>query len=378
MAGEFDADVPISQSPAPSGEPSTAPGLQEASVEGEQALDTATEAEKAKYWSGDARVGVDGALHVHSKRTERLRKKQQKKQKKPLVGARGILDLPYELILGIFALLRPSDLFRLARVNRDLHDFITRQEVVLASNIVTWRYPCLAQCLRLPVPLAEVDASMRGILQLDQRQEIMTIHKKPYQHIQSPDPAFLCTCLTCLLRWNSLCLAVDFAHWQDNLDKGEPIPVIPRGKSLAWNQQLVAAHADIVIKALSSPLLHATILEAHLDSTTNSIRRHSQNKGNKRRRFRMTPEDVESGTDAFLQRSGPPTLDFPFHRDNYYMLEAYLPNRGWNGEETRWVYMPADQHQRDLGYVMRWAVWKFGNTIPTLEDLSEKVEQMHV
>ena len=350
----------------------------QAPITGHQLLDTATDTDKAQYWSGDARVGVDGALHVHSKRTERLRKKQQKRQKKPLIEARGILDLPYELILDVFALLRPSDLFRLSRVNRSLHDFIFKQEATLASNIVKWRYPCLEQCLRLPVPLTEVDVLMCGILQLDQRQEIMTIHKKPYQHIQSPDPAFICTCLTCLLRWNSLCLAVDFAHWQGNLDKGEPIPIIPRGRSPAWNQRLVAAHANVVIKALSSPLMHATILEAHLKSTTNSIRRHRENKGNKRRRFRMTQEDLVSGTDAFLQRSGPPTTDFPFHRDNYYMLEAYLPNRGWNGEEGRWAYMPADQHQTDLGYVMRWAAWKFGENIPLLEDINIGVQKVHM
>lgn len=68
----------------------------------------------------------------------------------------------------------------------------------------------------------------------------------------------------------------------------------------------------------------------------------------------MTNDDVAKGTDAFLERSGPPSLDFPFHRDNYYMLEAYLPNRGRNGEEMRWLYVPESQHDMDVQFVVRW------------------------
>jgi len=68
-------------------------------------------------------------------------------------------------------------------------------------------------------------------------------------------------------------------------------------------------------------------------------------------------EEVEaaSGFDGFLGRSGPPSLDFPFHRDNYYMLEAYLPNRGWNAELRRWMYVPGSQHDVDVGFIGRWA-----------------------
>lgn len=69
----------------------------------------------------------------------------------------------------------------------------------------------------------------------------------------------------------------------------------------------------------------------------------------------MTPEDAAKDDDTFLQRSGPPTIDFPFHRDNYYMLEAYLPNRGWNSEAGEWRYMPSKQHDTDIGYVRAWA-----------------------
>lgn len=70
----------------------------------------------------------------------------------------------------------------------------------------------------------------------------------------------------------------------------------------------------------------------------------------------MTPENAAAETDEFLKRSGPPSLDFPFHRDNYYMLEAYLPNRGWNSEAGEWRYMPTTQHDRDVEFVKAWAL----------------------
>lgn len=297
------------------------------------------------------RVADDGALTVQSKRTERLRRKYQRKLMRSPLIPRGIFDFPYELVIDILSRLYPSDIMRLSRTSKAARGFILQEQRTLATNIIRWRYACLANCLRLPVLLEDVDATIRPLLQTDERQAILAIHKKPYQHVEPPDPALICTCLTCILRWNSLCLVVDFAHWQRHLEKGQPIPMIPRGKAPEWNQALVARNAAIVTKAMHQPLYYAAILEAHLKSTTMSIRRHSENKGNKRRRFRMTAEDEKSGTDVFLERSGPPTLDFPFHRDNYYMLEAYLPNRGWNGEEDRWMYMPVNQHDRDIQFL---------------------------
>jgi hypothetical protein len=69
----------------------------------------------------------------------------------------------------------------------------------------------------------------------------------------------------------------------------------------------------------------------------------------------MTQDDVNSGTDAFLARSGPPSWDLPYHRDNYYLLETYMPNRGWSKDSSRWLYLPAEQHDRDIEYVVKWA-----------------------
>ncbi|KAL7619765.1 hypothetical protein AAE478_010307 [Parahypoxylon ruwenzoriense] len=311
-------------------------------------------------------------LTLRSKRTERVRKRQAQKAKKASNQPQDLLSLPYELVLEILTLLRPSDIFNLKQVGRAFHGFISEAEPAIAKSIAGWRYVCVGKCFRLPVLMEHIDPAIHFYIQSPERQELLTIHKKPYQHVPTPDPAEICTCLTCLLRWSALCLIVDFAHWQRNLDIGEPIPMIPRGKHPGWNQVLLASTAAIVRKALRSPLWHARLLEAHLDSTTRSIRRHASNKGNKRRRFHMSEEDMESGSDLFLERSGPPSLDFPFHRDNYYMLEAYLPNRGWNAVSMRWMYLPADQHDRDIEFISKWAERRRNNATTMREDITQE------
>lgn len=310
------------------------------------------------------RVADDGSLTVYSKRSERQRKKQQLKKSKPCGEHRSLLDLPFDILIDVLAFVRPSDVFRLSRTCRPLNHFLLVEHAALVSrSIIQLRYSCLEKCLRLPVLISDVDdLHLSALLQAPERQKKLDIHRRPYyQHVKPPDPSLVCTCLTCVLRWNVLCLAVDFAHWQDHLDAGDPLPVIPRGRQPEWNSKLLESNAAVVERAVNpsaggpaSPLWYAAILEAHLDSTVRSIRRHSANKGNKRPRFRMTPADAASGADAFLQRSGPPSADFPFHRDNYYMLEAYLPNRCWLKEEGRWGYMPAEQHERDLEQIKRW------------------------
>jgi hypothetical protein len=297
------------------------------------------------------RVKLDGGLVRHSRRTERLRKKQLKKQNRPSPVFSNILDLPYELLIEILSMVYPSDLVRLSRTNKSLQNFIAQEEHTLAKKIIKWRYPCLEKCYRLPVSLEEVEPRFRPALRDPGRHGFL---KRPFQHVLLPDPNVICTCLTCQLRWNALCLAVDFAHFQGHLDRGDPMPVIERGRNPVWNQKLVRANAEVVSRAMREPIWYACILEAHLNSTVRSIRRHSENKGNRRRRFRMTKEDEHAGTDLFLERSGPPTVDFPFHRDNYYLLEAYLPNRGWNGDEGRWMYMDARQHDVDVARLAEW------------------------
>ncbi|KAI1438102.1 hypothetical protein GGR50DRAFT_685525 [Xylaria sp. CBS 124048] len=300
------------------------------------------------------------ALILRSRRTERAQKRQMKKALKPKESPHGFLSLlPYETVFEILILLRPSDLFRLKRTSKSFHDFITDEEARIVKKVSSWRYACLEKCFRAPVLLANVDPKIHHLLQMPERQEIMAIHKKPYQHIKPPDPAEVCTCLTCTLRWSALAIVVDLAHWQRHLDLGEPIPMIPRGKFPEWNQNIITAHAAVVRKALYSPLWHLCLLEAHLDSTTRSIRRHAANKGNRRARFPMTDDDVKSGTDDFLSRTGPPSLDFPYHRDNYYLLETFMPGRNWSREMWCWLYLPAEQHDTDVEFVTKWAArWR--------------------
>lgn len=299
-------------------------------------------------------VDTTTAIPLRSKRTERQQKKRNLKEKSSKQHAT-LWDLPSELFIDILTLLRPSDIFALARVNHPLRIFILQEEARICRKVVAGRYTVLSECFPPPVPLGKVDKEAHPALLSDERQAILNIHKRPYQHIAIPDQHLICTCLTCILAWNNLNLVVDFAYWQPNLDQGEPIAMIPRAKTPKWNKILIASNAEVVRKALDSPLWYARILERHLQSTIGSIRRHGNNKGNKRKRFEMSADDVKAETDYFLAKKGPATLDFPFHRDNYYMLEAYLPNRGWSSEVGEWRYMPATQHDRDVEFVKKWA-----------------------
>lgn len=315
--------------------------------------------------SGRERVAEDGSLTVYSKRSERRLKKRHRS--KSSGEQRTFLDLPFDILSHILGFVRPSDIFRLSRTCHTLNRFLLQDHpALIARTIIQRRYSCLERCIRLPALLTDIeDPDLRDLVQHPERQKKLDIHRRPYyQHVAPPDSHVVCTCMTCILRWNLLCLAVDFAHWQDDLDKGEPLPIIPRGRQPKWNSELLSSHEAIVLKAVnptvggaSSPLWYAAILETHLASTVRAISRHSANKGNRRPRFRMTLQDMASGTDAFLERSGPPSADFPFHRDNYYMLEAYLPNRCWLKEKGRWGYMPAEQHNTDLEQIRRWASW---------------------
>lgn len=162
--------------------------------------------------------------------------------------------------------------------------------------------------------------------------------------------------MTCVFAWNNLCLLVDLHHWQYNLAHREPIPMISRGTQPEWNQYLLSRNADIVRRAMRRPLYYAAILEKHLSTITGTILRLSKWKKKgataKPRLYHMTDRDLESGIDAFLDRKGSPSYDFPFHRDNYYSIETYLPNRKF-GADGKWHYypLPPTQHERDLEWV---------------------------
>lgn len=294
------------------------------------------------------------ALCLKSKRTERMQRRKvvRDKKKDAIVN---LTKLPTELLLESLTYISPRDVFNFGLANRRFHALVAANSRVVGDAIIARRYSLLAQCFPTPKLLAAIEPSIQELLTDPSRQTQLSIHKRPYQHIQPPDAHQLCTCLTCILTWNNLGLVLDFAHWQSNLDDGLPIPIMPRGQTSEWNRDLVARNARIARRAVDDSLWHARILEMHLDSTVRSIQRHTKNKGNKRTHVNMTEEDAATGTDAFLSKHGPPSLEFPYQRDEYYMLEAYLPNRWWKKTETRWVYIIAGQHERDLDLVQRFA-----------------------
>ncbi|KAF2645732.1 hypothetical protein P280DRAFT_513623 [Massarina eburnea CBS 473.64] len=300
------------------------------------------------------------ALQLHSKRTSRQDKKQKKRDRKRDAVV-NLTKLPSELIIECLKPLSPGDVLCFGHVNRRFRTLVDAHATVIGDSIISQRYSILAQCFPLPKFLHEVEPSTRALLLDEKRQKGLGIHGKTYyQHVPKPDPHVLCSCLTCLMLWNNLCLALDFAHWQDSLDTGKAIAMIPRGQAPPWNEALVRRSAQMVKAAQHSSLWHARILEVHLDSTVRSIRRHAKNQGNKRKHVDMTDEDAD-GTDAFLCKPGPLSLEFPFHRDEYYLLEAYLPNRWWRKDVDTWIYTIAGQHERDLDLVVRYANRSWGD-----------------
>ncbi|KAJ4346293.1 hypothetical protein N0V95_005503 [Ascochyta clinopodiicola] len=294
------------------------------------------------------------ALALKSKRTERMQRRRVEREKKreALVS---LSKLPTELLLASLVHVSPRDVFSFSLTTRRFHALVAAHSHVLGTAIIASRYALLAQCFPTPKLLRDVPAAVQPLLTDPSRQTQLSIHRRPYPHIEPPDAHQLCTCLTCILTWNNLGLVLDFAHWQPNLDRGVPIPILPRGHTTEWNSELLARNARMARKAVDDSLWHARILELHLDSTVRSIRRHAKNKGNKRTHIDMTDQDAAAATDAFLSKHGPPSLEFPYQRDEYYMLEAYLPNRWWKKTDARWLYIIAGQHDRDLELVQRLA-----------------------
>jgi hypothetical protein len=161
----------------------------------------------------EAVVDMTAPLKLHSKRTERLQKKLNKKKQKRSGQVMEFFDLPLEIFTEVLSYLRPSDVFRLARTNKALNQFILQEEKHISQSIVSWRYVVLEKCFRTPIPLELVDQSIHPALQDENREAIKTMKKNSFQHFKSSDPRVVCTCWTCILRWNILNVAVDFAHW---------------------------------------------------------------------------------------------------------------------------------------------------------------------
>lgn len=317
-------------------------------------------------------VDTTAALAKNSKKTKRLVKQQQRKQAKAALKPRleSFLDLPAELLQEILGYLEPTDLFRAQLLNQATRDFILHHERAIAKDVMDRRYSVLRRCFPLPVALGQVDAQTQTALLNPRRERMTEIHKKPYQHIKPMDTQKVCSCPSCLLAWNDLSVVLDFGHFQTNLDHREPIDMIPRGTEPEWNTRLTEKHAAIVEKAMARPLAYAAILQIHLKSIIGTLLRqtrsprhvpkhqHSKRLGSKTVHptllYSVTERD-DNGHDDFLERAGRPSIgEFPFHRDRYYSLLAYVPNRRWVREQQIWVYYAQGAHERDLEWMRRW------------------------
>ncbi len=313
-------------------------------------------------------------LPLHSRKTGRLQRKQQKKSlRKVHSDIKSFLDLPGELLIEVLSHLRPSDTFRLLRLTHFCRDFILENEIGIAVSLKQRRYWVLSQCFPLPIPLSDVEPFAHNALLSEKWQERLKIHRNPYQHIKHIDPTAVCSCMSCVLAWNNLNVILDLAHWQTNLSTRQPLPIIPRGQTPHWNVALLDEHASIIRRAMKSPLAHARILEKHLATTVSTIVRFSKwrKKGEKitiqkPRLYRLTDADAACETDQFLDRSGPPSYQPIYMRDNYYSVEAFVPNRKWDKEEQIWHYYSEwpKPHLNDLA----WVVARFQDDDPATKE----------
>jgi len=322
-------------------------------------------------------VDTTTAIPKNSKKTRRLQRQQKKKEAKSSEKVQNFLQLPGELLMEILGHLRPSDVFQLSRLNKATREFIEDYEVSIANDIIEQRYWVLRRCFVLPRLLADVDSRSQAALFHPRREKMIEIHKKPYQHVRPPDNRIFCTCASCMMAWNNLNVALDLSHFQGHLDRREPIPMIPRGTQSDWNPALIEAHANVVEKAVTSPLIYASILEKHLETITGTLlrqtRRPPQPKAPMHRHnkpmlavssamqsppatmlYGIVEADAAAGDDRFLERPGKESYEFPWHRDNYYNLLAYVPMRKWSKLEQRWMYYAAGAHERDLEWARKW------------------------
>lgn len=303
----------------------------------------------------DVLIDLTQPMEKKSKKTKRQEMRMQKK--KPPFKPRQFSDIDCDVMFCILDFCVPTSIWALSKVCRGFRELIRANEQHIMDRIIAFRYPNISRCFRLPVLMTQLDNS--AILdEFGNIQRSLEIFKREIlpkrihlRHIPKHLSKITCSCTSCVDRWNTLCLAVDFAHWQDDLDHGKPMPTHKWGVKPAWERQLRAHYRQKVIAALHRPLLYAMILESHLESTVRAIRRQRQNKANQLRHFPMTSADASSGTDDFLAKEGPSSADIPFSRDTYYMLEVFMPGRAWDGEEKRWLYL-AVKHEQDLRYVV--------------------------
>ncbi|RVX68802.1 hypothetical protein B0A52_07688 [Exophiala mesophila] len=309
-------------------------------------------------------VDTTAALTLTSKKTLRLKRRQEKKQSQKKAFSHDVhsfLDLPGDLLIAVLSYLKPSEIYLLLQLNHATRRFIQDNIFSITTQVMKRRYWVLKQCFPVPVALDSVPEFAQHAVLSQAWQDRLRIHKNPYQHVQAIDPQSVCTCMSCALAWNNLCIVLDLAHWQTNLENREPIPIIARGSTPEWNVKLLDDNARIVRLAMKSPLAHARILQTHLDTTTRAIIRSGRwrKKGEKTttprpRLYHLTDSEAADGYDTYLERSGPPSYEPIYMRDNYYSIEAFIPNRKWDKTEQVWKYYSKwpKPHEESLNWLV--------------------------
>ncbi|CCF34572.1 hypothetical protein CH063_06538, partial [Colletotrichum higginsianum] len=98
--------------------------------------------EATKAVTDSDRVTAKGSVNVRSKKTERMKRKLEKKKAKS-AGHQPthLLDLPNEILFNIFIQMRPSEVLGTLHICRAFHDLVQHNEALLSRHIVSARYP---------------------------------------------------------------------------------------------------------------------------------------------------------------------------------------------------------------------------------------------
>ncbi|GKT48278.1 uncharacterized protein ColSpa_08459 [Colletotrichum spaethianum] len=99
------------------------------------------------------RVTAKGSLNVRSKKTERMKRKLQKKTAKSSCRQpTHFLHLPNEILVSIMMHMLPSDIYKIGQACHTLRELVKHSEALLSRYIISTRYSVLERCFRLPEP----------------------------------------------------------------------------------------------------------------------------------------------------------------------------------------------------------------------------------
>ena len=268
-------------------------------------------------------------------------------------SARGLADIPYELLLHVLNFLRPSDVLRLSLVSRSLMQFISCNENTIASAIISHRYQILARCFLLPLCVDILSETERDALQSQiargQHNGKVLMHRHLSLPSSSPD---ICICFACTVSWVKLNIILDQSHSQVVLNREGFPPTCHSESQEAVYNAILARHHAVVTRAIAHPLTYAAILEKHLVTTVGII---SRNLAKTPDMSSIIEHEVRSGTDVFLNREMARGASRIYtSRCGLYGKTVWLPGRKWNPAGNRWAYTEDPAHRANVDFL----VWK--------------------